>query len=72
MSWRRNAAGHALEQQGQRLLQRAFDQWVQRRHEERETEVITAARFAEWLSLRPAREQSVAKRTVIFPRRHSA
>jgi hypothetical protein len=58
------AAGQELEAWGQKVLQWAFEQWVALRRQEKETQVIKAAKFDLWLESRPERERKVARRMV--------
>ncbi len=53
-----------LEQWGQSALKWVFDQWVQLRHNQKETVIIKAAAFDKWLETRQPSEQRVANRLI--------
>jgi hypothetical protein len=56
--------GQALQGWGQKGLVWAFDRWLDLRKKAKETQLVTAAGFEEWLKTRQRSEQRVARRMI--------
>lgn len=59
-----NEIGQQLQIWGQQAVKWAFDQWLDLRRKQKETEVITSVGFDKWLETRQPSEQRVAHRMV--------